>query len=354
MEIKIIEPNGWSKSMRIDKALIRIGSGPGVEIQIPSIQIAPLHLQLLNSPDLPSGCRALNLNAAVEVQRGKMSIPLATYAKLDLRDGDEILVGEYRLSLSLPAAAALVRSSRSIQASLAFPDSTLRPEAALVGTLLVRNSGSQPACQFEVTLSGLPDDCYQIDPIPLMYPGAQEEVHLRLYHRRLYPPAGAQELIFTITAPDDYPGEELVISQSVYIMPVFAQELLIADDLSSPPAVRTEPVSQSVPPPALEFPPQLPIETSPAVETSALQEPEPVALEVAAEPQIAAPELPAQTPAVVAPRRPASRRSRALDAAAEAAKPAAPVEPAAPPAPPENRSRPKVVRSQPDDFWDEG
>jgi hypothetical protein len=66
-----------------------------------------------------------------------------------------------------------------------------------------------------------------------MYPGAQEEVRIRLFHQTTFPQAGYHTLSVVISAPVSYPGEELLLQQKIYVAPVFKQGLEIIDDLKA-------------------------------------------------------------------------------------------------------------------------
>ena len=72
----------------------------------------------------------------------------------------------------------------------------------------------------------------QVDPVPLLYPGAQEDVRVQLFHRKLYPAAGAQELIIVVSSPASYPGEQVIIRQGIYVNPVLEHTVKIIDDMS--------------------------------------------------------------------------------------------------------------------------
>jgi hypothetical protein len=133
-----------------------------------------------------------------------------------------------------------VQKSHLIEASLSFPEAVLRPASTLAGSLRVKNIGDRQGVQFQVSLKGLPDDCYQIDPLPTMYPGAEEEVQVRLFHHTVTPPAGLHELFLTISAPVDYGSEELVIRQGLFVTPVLAHEVIILDSY----AAATSPVER--------------------------------------------------------------------------------------------------------------
>jgi len=236
MNIIITEVNGWSKTLEVKKAITRIGNAPSVDVQIPSNSIAPLHLQILSNPELPTGCRVVNLASQLEIIHNGNVSPLESYSTQDINDGDEIRLGEYRLTFQVPFSTAFMRTCKSIEATLNLTDTTLQPHLPLDGILTVKNEGDQDACQFQVSLSGLPEDCFHIDPIPLLYPGAQEDVRVRFFHQITYPQAGRHDLLITINAPDDYPGEELVIRQSLFVAPVFKQAMELLDDIALSPA----------------------------------------------------------------------------------------------------------------------
>ena len=233
MELLIVEQNGWSKPVKVERAITRIGSDPLNDIQLQSANIAAVHLQVLYSSDVPSSCKVVNLAGEITARISRDTCQLAKYAVVDICNGDEILLGNYWITFRLPLSADVIQSASKIDAALSFADAVLRPEVATIGVLTIKNAGQQPACQFQVELNGLPSDCYQIDPIPLMYPGAQEEVRIRLFHRALYPPAGLQQVILKISAPESYPSEELIIRHGVYVTAVFKQALELIDDLSA-------------------------------------------------------------------------------------------------------------------------
>jgi hypothetical protein len=291
MNIIITEVNGWSKTLEVKKAITRIGNAPSVDVQIPSTSIAPLHLQILSNPELPTGCRVVNLASQLEIIHNGNVTPLEPYSTQDINDGDEIRLGEYRLTFQVPFSTAFMRTCKSIEATLNLTDTTLQPHLPLDGILTVKNVGEQDACQFQVSLSGLPEDCFHIDPIPLLYPGAQEDVRVRFFHQITYPQAGRRDLLITINAPDDYPGEELVIRQSLFVAPVFKQVMELLDDIALSPApmapimdgksVAPEeeqqiPVVESADEPILKNQPELiPVEVQPASIVEKADEPAP-------------------------------------------------------------------------------
>lgn len=380
MELTIIEQNGWKKSIEFEKAIIRIGSAPTNDIQLTSPEIAPVQLQLHYLRDNPSTCKVLNLGSDVVVWQNHSQAVLPPYAITHISNGDEIVLGEYRVQFKLPFAASMISESSSIQANLSFPDATLRMNQAAVGILSLKNTGLHSACQFEVELHGLPPDCMQVDPVPLLYPGAQEDVKVQLFHRKLYPAAGAQELIVKVSSPASYPGEQVVIRQGIYVAPALEHSIEIFDDmvrkekkegeqvLASPtivPANVSTPVKAShaaapvMPPTPVAPEPKVqpvPIETA-AVDfveenpSPALDPPKPVVPDKPKErvPEVRkqpAPDIPSKSPAP-----PVSQKHNLKEERKEEIR-SVPVQKM-----PEDSlqlpAKPRVVRSPSDDFWDE-
>ena len=233
MELLIIDKSGWSMPVKIQRAITKVGSASSNDVQLQSPQIAALHLQIFYSPDLPSSCKIFNMSSEIRVRSGQELRSLSTYATFDVRDGDEILLADYRIKLTLPMTANVLQATKLIDASLSFADPVLRPEYEAVGHLTIKNAGNHPSCQFQVDVDGLPTDCYQIDPIPLMYPGAQEDVRVLIIHHGQTPAAGLKQVIFNITAPESYPGEKCVIQQGIFVSPVFEQSLELIDDVAA-------------------------------------------------------------------------------------------------------------------------
>jgi hypothetical protein len=234
MELIIVDKNGWSKSVSVQKAITRIGSSSANDIRLESSKIAPVHLQIIFSKKLSSNCKLTNLSSEITIRTDLDEYILPSFQTMDIRDGDEIELGDYRLIPKLPLATGYVKTASLIDATLTFPDAVLRPGYVTTGQLTIMNLGEQSDCQFNVTLSGLPEDCFYIDPIPLMFPGAQEDVKVQLIQHKNHPQAGTYDVVFTITAPEHYPGEELVIKQEIYVAPVYKHSVEIIDDLVDP------------------------------------------------------------------------------------------------------------------------
>jgi len=336
MKIIIADNNAWEKSLDLDKAVVRIGSSAASDVQLASPDIAPVHLQILYLPE-ELGCRVLNLGSDVKVLRGEYQDVVRSYARAELENGDEIFLGEYRIRLELPFTTKTIQTSPAISAALVFPNTALYSHTPTIGWLTVKNIGEQSPCQFHVSVSGVPVDCVKIDPIPLLYSGAQEDVRIQLFHRGLYPYAGQTELNIRVFAPADYPGEHVLIAQGIYVMPVFEQALDFVDDRSrdedlaalsvnipDPDMVAQSAVSPvpSVMPP----PPPAQDDMSGPLSIEAYQS---ISVTPKDEPRQAPPKKVEATPVEV----------EKVVSASSAAKP---------------MPKPVVIRDVPDDFWDEG
>lgn len=230
MELIVVNPGGIEKQINLDRAIYNVGSAPSNDIQLASFQVAPLHMQLLASPELPTGCRVVNLAGELMVRRNQIEQPLVNYRRFDLWDGDEIRLGDYCLRYHSPLKSTVIQPVNSFQASLLFPEPILHPASGINGMLKLINKGRGEACHFQVKVSGVPEDCFFAPPIPFLNPGVHQEVSLQLFHRTVTPLAGYQTVGFHITAPEDYPGEALIIEQGIYVMPVFQHSLEILDD----------------------------------------------------------------------------------------------------------------------------
>lgn len=246
MELMIIDPSGWKKPVQLSRAVSSLGSSGSNDIQIDSPLISPHQLQIIQSSESPSSCTVLNLGApfVLRSEAGDRSLP--TYATANLADGDEILLDDYRIIFRLPVAAGVLAASAFIEVALEIGDTYLAPHAPVVGRLVIRNIGSKPAGQLQVSVSGLPAECFRIDPIPLLYPGAQEEVRIRFFHRNHAPSAGVNTITLAVSAPASYPGEQVVIQQGLYAAPILAHQLELKDDMPIALPAASDPVDAPV------------------------------------------------------------------------------------------------------------
>ena len=231
MELILIEQNGLEKSFSIEKGVTRVGSAPVCDVKLSPQIGAPLQLQIFYAAQQPDRCKVLNIGPEIQVNCQGSRQKLVSSASLEMRGGDELFIDTCKLVFKLPASSGVMRASSSIDASLSFPNPVLYPDIPNVGTLTIRNTGKSASCQFQVRVNGLPGDCFRIDPAPLMYPDAQEHFLVHLFHRERYPRAGFHELKLIISASKTYPGEEVMIRQPIYVMPLFRTEIELQDDL---------------------------------------------------------------------------------------------------------------------------
>lgn len=313
MDITIIEKNGWEKVVNVEKAVTRVGSASSCDIKLASPNISPVHLQIIYDRQNPGSCKVLNFGPAFVLSSHGAETTVESYATQEARDGDVISIAEYRLRFQMPLTTGLLASSLQISATLQIKDPVLRLEAPTVATLRLKNLGNNPNCLLQVSISGLAAEHYQLDPLPILYPGAEEDVRIRFFHRQESPPAGFLTITLLVTAPASYPGEQVIIQQGLYVTPVLKTALRLEDDM---------PVT----------------ETAPAVELPAA----PAGLEEA-KPQAAATFEPFPTPEpspALAPN-PQPEKEKPQPAAAQPARPV------------KDLSSAKVVRNPSETYWDE-
>ncbi len=262
MELTIVDQNGWKKPIKLEKAVNRVGSNPASDIQLISAEIAPVHLQIIQSPDTPASCKVLNLGSAVQWLAGGQESVVEPYGGIDVRDGNEIILGAYRIVFHLPISGGLLSSSQHIAASFVLADATLRPDVPTVGMVHLKNLGDSPQCQFQFTLTGLPEACFRIDPPPMLYSGGEDDVRIQFFHQKTFPAAGVQTITLIVTAPGSYPGEQVTIQQGLYVTPVLSAALHLTDDLPVP----VEPAAS--PTPARLQPETLPEKAAPVMAES--------------------------------------------------------------------------------------
>lgn len=253
--IQVQDRYGWTKTFRLEKALVMVGSAPVNDIVLPSEHgdgVLPVHLQLFHpQPDLVE-VRAVNLtNSVIPLTRVNPSAAagISANAYQNLESGDALQVGQFTLALSLQSGEGFSRSERSehLGLKLELPTPILRAEKQLEGLLTINNFGLQKRCQFEIDLEGLPSDCYQIDPAPLLYPNGEEQLRIRFFHRGTRPGAGTGPVTLRMTAAGAYPTEEVVLSFNLEVAPVYQTDMLVLDDKETPSEWVIAPISTVFP-----------------------------------------------------------------------------------------------------------
>ena len=230
MEIKITNSKGKTRTEVLGQAIIRIGTDDGNDISLQSKEVSPFHLQILNFKDGEHKNRVVNLtDLPVAITLNQEAYWLGPYAYSEINNGDEVELGDFKLQFSLPIKGGQVRTSPYFKASLEFPTNVLPPETMLEGVLTLHNTGGKAGCQFKIEIEGLPEECYQIDSIPLLYPSAVEKIPFRLFHQGTAPAVGYLTFFITLSAPDKYPDHEVIVQHNIYISPYFKQTLDMID-----------------------------------------------------------------------------------------------------------------------------
>lgn len=248
--IEIIDREGWRKEFPIEKRISYIGSDPRNDIALNPLRgsgVTPRHLQLIIPQPGSEQISIVNLSEHEVLFDGQEGKSLPPFSAQELSDGERIQLGEYLLIFHLqetvqhagygptpyqPANQPVETNMASASVGLraAFPKAVLSPEGPLQGVLYVRNQGTAPGVQFAITLEGLPADCFEIGAAPILFPGAEKGIGVRIFHpRRPEIPAGVHKITFTAYALDAYPGESAVVSLDIQILPFYHHALELVE-----------------------------------------------------------------------------------------------------------------------------
>ncbi|RLC76710.1 MAG: hypothetical protein DRI81_09770 [Chloroflexi bacterium] len=240
--IEVADQDGWRKTFPLQKTLVHIGSDPGNDIVLESRSggwIAGRCLQVLSLPTVV-GYRLVNVGDSDILLGSSGERVLAPRTTADVLPGESIRIGEFTCVFrgggvgsggpqeadEPPALAADLESSDQIGISVSLSQTQLGPDSPIEGHVTVHNLGNQTGVQFKLGLEGLPPDCCEIGPGPILFPGATRNVPLRLLHpRRPDPLAGERLIRVRVTAPGAYEGEAATASQIIHLLPFYAHEL---------------------------------------------------------------------------------------------------------------------------------
>jgi len=260
--LEITDKDGWRKDFPLSRTVTYIGSDPSSDIVLETWHgggVSARHLQLISLAAEGQGYRLVNLGdteAGLGASGDKLVAPRSFSP---MSDGDRIRLGDFRLVFRagevapvaspvaasggvaggsapspissgqpLPSAAVLDRRATSavIGLRLSLPSVQLAADRSLEGTVVVSNLGNKPGVQFKLQVQDWESDCYDIGPGPVLFPGVEKSVLLRLRHpRRPKPPAGEHRFSVRATAPDAYPGESAVVAQVIHIAPFYHHKL---------------------------------------------------------------------------------------------------------------------------------
>ena len=244
ISVVIRDKDGWRKVFPLQKRLIHIGSDIQNDVVLENWRgagVAPRHLQLI-AGDSDEEYRLVNLGDT-DIRLGATGDRvLEPRSAANISTGEHIRVGDFSVLLNcdllggiadeVPAsdagdrtrhpgpASSAQASSRVIGLELFLPKIELDPDHPIEGSVIVRNLGTQPAVQFKLAVEGLHPDCYDIGAGPLLFPNAEKEVYLRLFHPR-GPNLLAGEHRFSVRAkaPEAYPEESVKVSKAIRVLP---------------------------------------------------------------------------------------------------------------------------------------
>ncbi len=239
--IQVVDRKGWSKSFPLEKALTMIGSAPFNDIVLSEANgsgVAAVHLQLISIQTAKRGFRLINLvnePLLLTLSNARGSLELQAKGSRELEDGDVVQLGDFKITFYLQTESGLSieKSSENIGVKLEMHGVTLRQGSKLTGLMTLKNFGTDKRSQFEIDLEGLPADCYQVDPAPLLYPGGEEKLQIRFFHLGKRPNAGETPIQIHVTAVDAYPKEKVILPVVLDIEPVYQYSISVFDSLDT-------------------------------------------------------------------------------------------------------------------------
>jgi hypothetical protein len=243
--VRVTDRDGWQHEYALDKALLYIGSAPGSDILLPVDRgsgVAARQLQLVALGDDDPRYRVVNLGPGdvrlSPANAQQRAAPLSARAVGILADGDGLQLGDFTLSFHLGQASdapvsgrtaspqARPRESGDIGLVFHLAQTVLEPDQVLEGAITVRNAGDKPGVQFHIDLLGLPATCYEMGPGPILFPGAEKQVPLRVHHPRgPEPAAGDYKVVVRVSAPDAYPGQRAEAAATIRVAPFYRHAL---------------------------------------------------------------------------------------------------------------------------------
>ncbi len=239
--IQVIDRKGWTKSFPLQKALTMVGSATFNDVVISGEHgdgIAPVHFQLISNQTAKQGFRIINLinePLMIFLNNAEGSLQLPAKGSREINDGDMVHLGGCILTfyLQVDNGLSIDKRSENIGVKLEMPGVVLKKGSKLTGLVTLKNFGSEKRSQFEIDVEGLPNDCYQVDPAPLLYPGGEEKLQIRFYHLGNHPVAGECPIQIHATAVNAYPQEKVIIPVVLDIEPVYEYSVGIFDSLEA-------------------------------------------------------------------------------------------------------------------------
>jgi len=241
-EIQVVDRGGWQKLYRLEKAITQIGSDPRSDIVLDASRgggVEGRHVQIICWSAAEQGYRLVNLaNTGIAVGKDGAQV-LAPRSATEVEDGDTFTIGEFSLSLRLSGdhdahgyhpARTVEPEGQCIGLDVVLSMTQLAPNRTVEGAIVLRNLGDHDNVQFELDLEGLPSECYDIEPAPMLFAGAEQRVLLRLHHTGKQPIAGMRTIEIHASAPRSYVCEEAVVRRSIEVLPYYHYGLRWGED----------------------------------------------------------------------------------------------------------------------------
>lgn len=226
IEIDVIDKDGWKKTFPVEKNIFHIGSIAANEIVLEAKHgagVSPRHAQLIALQE--GGFRLVNLGDNDIHIGGHGDDVVAPRSVAAVTDGSVLTIGDFTLTFHGETATAsgmvVAKREGNIGLQLHFAETQLAPNQSRGGILIVSNQGDKTGVQFELELEGLDDDCFTLEPAPLLSAGSEAEVAFRFYHRGHKPLAGERPVTIRATAPKAYPNDVAIATCTLDVQPYF-------------------------------------------------------------------------------------------------------------------------------------
>ena len=230
MDIRLINSEGWSKEYSFAKPIVRVGSGTNADIRVSYPGLSPVCIQFSMSLQNRQEITARALDENIRIRRGTNTVSCVKGEAYGILEGDAVLFAEYTLLCTRTDSSVRVQKSEHMEASLILSSNVLHENAPIRGTLVLKNTGTDRPCQFRMEMSGIPESCMNAEPLPFLPAGSTATVYFLLKHGKTIPDPEFQTLTLTLMAPDDYFGETLRFTASLFVSPVVDSEFVLCDD----------------------------------------------------------------------------------------------------------------------------
>ncbi len=269
--IEVIDRDGWRKEFPLERPIVHIGSNPRSDLVLEpgrGTGVAPLHVQLIVSTQ-SSGCQLVNLGNTDILLGPPDDQSLPPRSVIRIVNGTAFKLGDFTLVFygdeDEGTSDSFTSHSNNIGLDLSLPQTRLAANQALGGVVVVSNLGDQTGVQFNLKLEGLEHDCYNIEPGPLLPPGADRGVSFHIYHRGNKPLAGDCRITVRATAPRAYPGEQATVSRVIQVLPFYRHKLHLVSPAGVSPSLWVRDVPK---PPQPEV--SMPLEAERALQAEAV------------------------------------------------------------------------------------